>query len=211
MFSSRRRLAATILAVCAIAGLTAGCGGGTDDAAAAPSVDTTSAPADLRWENLYGVRVPTSTTAGPTSGETHMGYSRTPQGAVVAAIRGQVTLAMASDNAWGTAVSYITAPGPGRDEFVANRAVVSVTAGSVPADQAPTFVGFKVTDYQAGDPTTAGVQIVQQIGNPPALFAYPVALQWIEGDWRIVLPTAAENIDAVELDNLDGFTLLEDK
>ncbi|NKS99545.1 hypothetical protein GS508_00720 [Rhodococcus hoagii] len=89
--------------------------------------------------------------------------------------------------------------------------MVSVTAGAVPADQAPKFVGFKVTDYQSGDPTTAGVQIAQQIGSPPELFAYPVALQWIEGDWRIVLPTAAENIDAVELDNLDGFTLLEDK
>ncbi|NKS78255.1 hypothetical protein GS539_21420, partial [Rhodococcus hoagii] len=50
------------------------------------------------------------------------------------------------------------------------------------------------------------MQIAQQIGSPPELFAYPVALQWIEGDWRIVLPTAAENIDAVELDNLDGFT-----
>ncbi|WP_430336157.1 hypothetical protein [Rhodococcus sp. ACT016] len=211
MFSSRRQTAATILAACAVAGFTAGCGGGTDDPASATAVDTTSAPADLRWENLYGVRVPTSKTAGPTSGETQMGYSQTPQGAVVAAIRGQVTLAMASDNSWGKAVSYITAPGPGRDEFVANRAVVSVTAGEVPTGQAPTFVGFKVTDYQSGDPTTAGVQIAQQIGNPPELFAYPVALQWIEGDWRIVLPTAAEDIDATLLDNLDGFTLLEDK
>ncbi|MFX1787091.1 hypothetical protein [Prescottella equi] len=212
MFSSRRRLAATFLAACAVAGLTAGCGGSdADDLAAAPSVDTTSAPADLRWENLYGVRVPTSKTAGPSAGETRMGYAQTPQGAVLAAIRGQVTLAMSSDNSWGKAVSYITAPGPGRDEFVANRAVVSVTAGAVPADQAPKFVGFKVTDYQSGDPTTAGVQIAQQIGSPPELFAYPVALQWIEGDWRIVLPTAAEDIDAVELDNLDGFTLLEDK
>lgn len=211
MFSSRRRLAATFLAACAVLGATAACGSDTDAPASEPAVDTTSAPADLRWENLHGVRVPTSKTAGPTSGEIQMGYAQTPQGAVVAAIRGQVTLAMASDNSWGKAVSYITAPGPGRDEFVANRAVVSVTAGEVPAGQAPKFVGFKVTGLVVGDPTTAGVQIAQEIGSPPALFAYPVALQWIEGDWRIVLPTAAENIDAVELDNLDGFTLLEDK
>ncbi|NKS99544.1 hypothetical protein GS508_00715 [Rhodococcus hoagii] len=111
MFSSRRRLAATFLAACAVAGLAAGCGGSdADDPSSAPSVDTTSAPADLRWENLYGVRVPTSKTAGPSAGETRMGYAQTPQGAVLAAIRGQVTLAMSSDNSWGR--RFPTSPPP---------------------------------------------------------------------------------------------------
>ncbi|MBM4600349.1 hypothetical protein GS440_19165 [Rhodococcus hoagii] len=66
-------------------------------------------------------------------------------------------------------------------------------------------MAFKVAAYDA-DAGTAAVEVVQQLGND--LFAYPVALEWI-GDWRMVLPTAAEDVDARQLDNLDGYTRLE--
>ena len=33
-------------------------------------------------------------------------------------------------------------------------------------------------------------------GTDDQIYSYPVALQWIADDWRIVLPTAEENIDA---------------
>lgn len=170
-------------------------------------VDTTSAPANLTWENWQGVELPQSTEDGPKGyAFPRMGYAHSPQGAVLAAIRGQAVLALASDQQWGGAVPVVTAPGPGRDAFAANRAMVSVKA-PVPADKAPVFVGFKVTKYQQGDPSTAGVLVAEKLGN--GLYSYPVALQWISNDWRIVLPTAAENIDAATLANLDGYTALK--
>lgn len=198
-------LAATVLT------LSAGCGSdsGTSDPAPTP-LDTISAPTNVSWESYNGVRLPRSLADGPkNSSTTPSGYSQSPQGAVLAAIRGQAYLALTPDANWGEMVSIVTAPGPGRDEFAANRALVSVT-GPVPAEQAPKFIAFKVTDYTPGDSATAAVDVVQEIGSPPALFVYPVALEWI-GDWRLVLPTAAENIDAREVDNLDGYTLIEEK
>jgi Flp pilus assembly protein TadG len=153
--------------------------------------------------------VPTSRVDGPLAGTSvnRSGYAQTPQGAVLAAINGQTALAVADDRAWPEVVNTVTAPGPGRDEFAAARAAVTVS-GSVPADAAPKFVGFEVTDYSS-DPLSAGVSVAQTIGTGTELFSYPVALQWISGDWRIVLPTSEENIDAVEIDNLDGYTTLE--
>lgn len=202
------------LAGLALAGvvLLSAVGCGTDTASAESdevSIGTTSAPANLSWETFNGVRIPRSLTDGPKDYDTvPSGYSNTPQGAVLAAVRGQAYLALTPDQQWGPMVSVITAPGPGRDEFAANRALVSVT-GPVPADRAPKFVAFKVTSYQPGDAPTAAVEVVQEVGSPAERFAYPVALQWI-GDWRLVLPTAAENVDARPLDNLDGYTRLEE-
>lgn len=198
-------LAATVLT------LSAGCGSDADTSDPVPTpIDTISAPTNVSWENYNGVRLPRSLADGPkNSSTTPSGYSQSPQGAVLAAIRGQAYLALTPDANWGEMVSIVTAPGPGRDEFAANRALVSVT-GPVPAEQAPKFIAFKVTDYMPGDSATAAVDVVQEIGSPPALFVYPVALEWI-GDWRLVLPTAAENIDAREVDNLDGYTLIEEK
>lgn len=202
------RIAATAATVLALAA----CGSGNDDTPAATpdaAPDLRSAPAELTWREVAGVSVPTSRVDGPFAGTSvnRSGYVQTPQGAVLAAINGQTALAVADDRAWPEVVNTVTAPGPGRDEFAAARTAVTVS-GSVPADAAPKFVGFKVTDYSS-DPLSAGVSVAQTIGTGTELFSYPVALQWISGDWRIVLPTSEENIDAVEIDNLDGYTTLE--
>ena len=202
------RIAATAATVLALAA----CGSGNDDTPTATpdaAPDLRSAPAELTWREVAGVSVPTSRVDGPLAGTSvnRSGYAQTPQGAVLAAINGQTALAVADDRAWPEVVNTVTAPGPGRDEFAAARAAVTVS-GSVPADAAPKFVGFEVTDY-SNDPLSAGVSVAQTIGTGTELFSYPVALQWISGDWRIVLPTSEENIDAVEIDNLDGYTTLE--
>ncbi|AWK77050.1 hypothetical protein CBI38_37325 (plasmid) [Rhodococcus oxybenzonivorans] len=206
----RRSVTALVLAATVLAA-SAGCGSEPDTSdPVVPPVDTTTAPAHLSWESYNGVRLPRSPEDGPkTTSTIPSGYSNTPQGAVLAAIRGQAYLALTPDTSWGQMVSVVTAPGPGRDEFAANRALVSVT-GPVPAEQAPKFIAFKVTEYTPGDSATAAVDVVQEIGSPPARFVYPVALQWI-GDWRLVLPTAAENVDAREAHSLDGYTLIEEK
>jgi hypothetical protein len=198
--------AATVLVLAA-------CGSGNDGDPATgtdtPAPDLYSAPAELTWREIAGVSVPTSRVDGPAAGTSvnRSGYSQSPQGAVLAAIIGQTALAVADDRSWPEVVNTVTAPGQGRDEFAAARTAVTVS-GSVPADSAPKFVGFEVTDYSS-DPLSAAVSIAQTIGTDDQLYAYPVALQWISDDWRIVLPTAEENIDAVELDSLDGYTALE--
>lgn len=202
------RLTAGAVAVAAV--LTA-CGSGTDETSTdtAPAPDLQAAPLELTWNQLAGVSVPVSRVDGPKAGTAvnRSGYSHTPQGAVLAAINGQTALAVADDRTWPDVVNTVTAPGPGRDEFAAARAGVTVS-GSVPAGAAPTFAGFEITDYQV-DPLTAAVSVAQTIGDDNQLYSYPVALQWIGEDWRIVLPTVEENIDAVELDSLDGYTTLE--
>lgn len=190
-----------------------GCGSsGTDNAPAItsdPTPDLRSAPAELIWRDVAGVSVPTSRVDGPYFGTSakRNGFSRTPQGAVLAAINGQTALAVADDRTWPEVVNTVTAPGPGRDAFAVARAGVTVT-GTVPETAAPRFAGFEVTDYQL-DPPTAAVSVAQTIGTDPQLYAYPVALQWIDDDWRIVLPTPEDDIDAAEIDDLTGYTTLE--
>lgn len=202
-----------IVATAATVLVLAACGSGNDDApttgTGSSSPDLRSAPAELAWREVAGVSVPTSPVDGPDTGTSvnRSGYTQTPQGAVLAAINGQTALAVADDRAWPEVVNTVTAPGPGRDEFAAARAAVTVS-GSVPADAAPKFVGFEVTEY-SNDPLSAAVSVAQTIGTDDQLYSYPVALQWIADDWRIILPTTEENIDAVELDSLDGYTTLE--
>ncbi|MEU7631875.1 hypothetical protein AB0C34_18075 [Nocardia sp. NPDC049220] len=172
-------------------------------------MDLTAVPAQLRWDTYRGVRLPRSAVDGPThSGLVDTGYRQTPQGAAVAAIRAQAYLALADDEEWGRVVSIVTAPGPGRDVYAAQRAPLSVS-GIVPAEQAPRFVAFKIDHYSGTEPATAAVRVVTETASPVQRYAYPVALQWLAGDWRIVLPTAEETIDATELPTLDGYTRLE--
>ncbi|KQU28428.1 MULTISPECIES: hypothetical protein [unclassified Rhodococcus (in: high G+C Gram-positive bacteria)] len=200
-----------LMAAVSVVLIAAACGSESSDSAAPAEtqVDTASAPADLEWRTVGGVSVPSSPTAGPSTGTgvTRHGYDKSPQGAVLAAINGQTALAVADDRTWPEVVNTVTAPGPGRDAFAVARAAVTV-AGTVPKESAPRFVGFDVTAYEP-DAATAAVSVAQTVGEDSQLYSYPVALQWVGGDWRIVLPTSEENIDAAELDDLAGYTELK--
>ena len=44
----------------------------------------------------------------------------------------------------------------------------------------------------------------------PLLAAYPVQLAWTGADWKVVLPTQADNIDAAEIQTRDGFTTCDE-
>ncbi|WP_107661068.1 hypothetical protein [Nocardia suismassiliense] len=188
--------------------LVVGCGEGDDPAPVTTSAapDPTAAPARLVWETRAGVRLPRSPIDGPTNfgDAVATGYSRTPQGAVLAAIRGQVLLALATDSEWGRVLSIVAAPGPGREEYAANRIALSIN-GPVPVGKSPKFLAFKVTHYTD---RAAAVLVVAETADSRERLAFPVALAWID-DWRIVLPTAAENVDGIEVPTLDGYTRLE--
>ena len=192
-------LAATML-------LMAGTACSNDEQADVPAVDVSSAPADLVWRSVAGLKVPTSRSDGPARTSPPQGYSHTPQGAALAAANGQAVLATAPDASWPEVVRTVTAPGPGRDQFAQARTLMSVS-GSVPDEAAATFAGFKVTEYS----DERAIVLVATTTPPDSdgavlRTAYPVQLAWTGGDWKLVLPTQADDVDAAEIATLDGFT-----
>ena len=201
--SIRRRTLTTV----AVALLVTASACSNDEQAPPEVVDVESAPPDLTWRSVAGLEVPTSREDGPARTSPPQGYSHTPQGAALAAANGQVALATAPDTTWPEVVRTVTAPGPGRDQWAQARVLMSVS-GAVDEEVAATFTGFKVTEYTpekaivllaTSTPPSAGEQ-------QPLLTAYPVQLAWTGEDWKVVLPTQADDVDAAEIDSLDGFT-----
>lgn len=200
-----RRSASTAMAVGLLLGSLTACS--NDEQPVGESPDTSAAPADLLWRNVAGLQVPISATDGPARTSPPEGYTHTPQGAALAAANGQAALATAPDSNWPEVVRVVTAPGPGRDQWAQARALMSVS-GAVDESVAATFSGFKIANYSDEQAvvllaTTTPAAVPDE---EPLLTTYPVQLAWTGGDWKLVLPTQDDNIDAAEIDSLDGFT-----
>lgn len=165
------------------------------------SVDLAKAP-DASWEEVAGIPAPVDSTDGPeNSTPVPHGYTHTPQGAVQAAILGQVWMATADDETWPEVSSIMTAPGQGRDQWAQGRSLITVS-GEV--DNPPQFKGFYISDY---DENTAQVVLATEYPDV-GLTAYPVQLTW-QDDWKLVLPTLDTAPDLEEIESLDGFTPFE--
>jgi len=81
-------------------------------------------------------------------------------------------------------------------------------SGAVDPSVAASFVAFKITDYS---PEHAIVLLATSTPpgpgeDEPLLTAYPVQLAWTGADWKLVLPTQSDDIDATEIHTLEGFT-----
>ncbi len=165
------------------------------------SVDLAKAP-DASWEEVAGIPAPVDSTDGPeNSTPVPHGYTHTPQGAVQAAILGQVWMATADDETWPEVSSIMTAPGQGRDQWAQGRSLITVS-GEV--DNPPQFKGFYISDYDENN-----AQVVLATEYPDVgLTAYPVQLTW-QDDWKLVLPTLDTAPDLEEIESLDGFTPFE--
>lgn len=183
------RLAAVILGAALVAGSVAACSSNDED----DSVDLTSAP-EATWSPRGGIAVPSATNDdGPTTDDpVPHGWDQTPQGAVLAAINGQVSLAVTDDDSWAQMANTILAPGPGKNQWVQARSLMSVT-GSVP-DPAE-FTCFKITDY---DDERAQIMLTVTWPDGKAT-AQPTQLAWQGDDWRLVLPDQESAPDAVEV------------
>lgn len=149
------------------------------------TVSVADPPQISRWVTLGGIEVPIGTTDGPGNGEWEpfAGFSHTPQGAALAAITQSVQLATASDRTWPTILSGVAAPGEGRDLYAAHRGLVEIS-GTDP-EMVPTIVGYTIGDYSD---TTATVQIVQRFSDD-SLASSTTQVVWIDGDWRLNLPS----------------------
>ncbi|MGW4482095.1 hypothetical protein [Rhodococcus triatomae] len=182
-----RRLAAAATVAAALT-LT-GCTDSGQPDAHQPEVSLTDAPQIASWSSVGGVWVPIGTTDGPSNGswEPFHGFSRTPQGAALAAITQSVQLATASDNDWPTILGTIVAPGEARDTYAANRALISIEA--LDSDAIPDIVGYTITDYTD---TAANIDIVQRFSDD-SLATSHTRVVWTGEDWHLELPT---NTDA---------------
>lgn len=170
----------------------------TEEPTSAEQWDVNVAP-EATWEPVAGIAAPMSDNDGPAATDpVPHGYAPSPQGAVLAAINGQIQMATADDETWPYVSQYLLAPGEGRDQWAQGRSLVSIQ-GEV-ADPA-TFVGFQIADFTDTDAT-----VVLATEWPTGdLTAYPVQLTRMSDTWRLVVPTQDTAVDMQEIDNVDGF------
>lgn len=186
----RRRWARAV--VVAVALIAVSCG---ESETTETTVSITDPPQITRWVTVGGIEVPIGTSDGPSNGEWEpfAGFSPTPQGAALAAITQSVQLATASDRTWPTILSGVAAPGEGRDLYAAHRALVEFS-GTDP-EMVPTIVGYTITDYSD---TSATVAVVQRFSDD-SLASSTTQVVWIDGDWRLHLPSdTAATITALD-------------
>lgn len=182
----KRALVSLSLAAVVAVGV-AGCGSDSESStdSGAGSVDTTSAPDQVRWETWQGVEVPVSSVDGPRTinGAVAAGYTQTPQGAVLAAAQGLTRLRLAPDDAWPQVANAVAAPGKGRDLYAVSRVQVSIT-GPVPAGSVDALRGFRVDEFS---PDRAVVELVTEQSDS-GLTASTHTLVWSGDDWKVLLP-----------------------
>jgi hypothetical protein len=137
----------------------------------------TTAPRDITWRPLNGVRTPFSASAGPlkTTGPLLWCYAHTPMGAVMAAhgISRQM-----SGQDWRAVSQQQIVPGMARDYFDAMRESIEDVE---PTQTSNTMAGFLVVKYS---PRTATIRIlVRQVTMRYISADYTV--DWSGVDWRL--------------------------
>ncbi|MGV9638100.1 hypothetical protein ACWDO0_28320 [Nocardia rhamnosiphila] len=182
------RRPAALLAAAAVAALVAVTGCGSDEPSEPPAAapDLGRAPADLRWQQWQGVSLPVGRADGPARSDTAAtGFSHTPQGAALAAIQHSVRVSLAPDGVWTTVAAQSLVAGPGKDEWVRSRVLVSVT-GTDP-ESAPSIAGYRITDW---NPQRAEITVYTTYPDDSAL-ASDTVVTWTADDWRLLLPDPA--------------------
>ncbi|MBL1079866.1 hypothetical protein JK358_36260 [Nocardia sp. 2] len=192
---------AALLLTCALAALlaTAACGAPDPAVVATPTTtsttppDPTRPPAELRWEAWQGVQLPFAQ-EGPTKiAESALGYSHSPQGAVLAAIHHTLRVSLSPDGSWPRMAAQSLMPGPGKDSWVIARALLSITTPADPAT-APTITAYKVNTY-----ADARAEIVIYSTYPDAsITANTATVVWLSDDWRLLIPDPAAKVQTVQ-------------
>ena len=188
------RAAAAVAATATVLLAVTGCGSGGGDHASSPKPppppDLTSAPANLRWETYQGVALPFGKD-GPAkiNNGAATGYSRTPQGAALAAIQHSIRYALAPDESWATVAAQSLVPGPGKDAWVLARERVGYKGTDKAAT--PRIVGYKITAW-----TQDRSDVTVYATYPDAsTSATDTVVTW-SGDWRLLLPDPATKTTA---------------
>lgn len=175
----------TVGSVCELAGYEE-----TSSLASPPSAD---------WTIAGTVAVPSSATAGPGVVDDdgfRSCFAHTSEGALFSAIS---FVAMSSDARTASRVSEMVAPGVGRDAAIANTDPDAPVASS-----RLQLAGYNVTAYTADEAVIDLAWSVTSSGG--ALVSYPIALTWVEGDWKVeVADNGQPRFSASPLESLGGY------
>jgi hypothetical protein len=181
-------------------GSEAGQGAGLPGRAATPAV-ASPGRSTLTWRDVAGVRLPFSATHGPRVNDhgRAAGYSRTRQGAALAAVQVLArTSATAGPDVYRPVLAGQVAGANARvmsqrlDERyqqLRHQPGLTVTDGEpIPGNNA-TVAGYLLDDYdeQAGT-TLAEVLMAAPDLSGGQVVAFAVSLQWTDGDWRVLAP-----------------------
>ncbi|MGW6728762.1 hypothetical protein ACWF9G_22920 [Nocardia sp. NPDC055029] len=179
----RHRTAAALAGLATVLLVVTGCGGGnTPTAPAATGPDITQAPASVTWRKWQGVALPIGAKDGPKRTDVAAtGYSRTPQGAALAAIQHSVRLGLAPDDSWAKIAAQSLAEGPGKNEWVLSRPLVSIK--KTDPTVAPKIAGYKITSWA---PERAALTVYTTYPDASVL-ATDTVVVWIAEDWRLLL------------------------
>lgn len=187
------------------------------DAAAVPSIGSTSrpaspmapaqavpsaAPSDVRWQLYSTVALPFSATAGPVrvEGDVATGYAHDPVGALIASQQLSARKLLAAD--WRAVVSASIAAGPGRDAWVSLRARYGELAPPQ-AGQLGQTAGFRFVDYRDD---RAVIQTVSRFPTTGTLQVTTYTLAWSGTDWQLVLqPDGGDSPTGQIVTSLAGF------
>jgi len=140
----------------------------------------TTAPTDLKWQQLLAIMAPTSPSAGPLHTDATMWwcFAHTPTGAVLAAHVIPVELSGVS---WRIVAEQQVVPGEARDSFVANKA--QAEEKNLEESAVGRFVGFSVASY-SGDSATVRLLLTNPMGG---YLSTSVSVRWRDGDWKVAL------------------------
>ncbi|GGV18293.1 hypothetical protein GCM10010260_67600 [Streptomyces filipinensis] len=161
----------------------------------------TAPPKDVSWKANGTDLVPVSRTAGPLKfdGSIWSCFAHTPTGAVFAAHAIGDHFAFPG---WREVVERQVVPGPGRDEFVAERSKDKDQSLSG-QPRGITYTGFSVLSYNKQQATVmllAGVPGASKYGS------LSMTLRWRDGDWKVVADSDGTIFSGVSrVDGTDGF------
>lgn len=146
--------------------------------------DLSTPPSGIHWLDFYGVALPVGAD-GPRNytSTAATGFTQNPQGAALAAIVHTIRMSLAPDDAWAAIAKSEILSGPGKDEWVIARGLLSIRSPADPT-QAPRVRGYTITDY-----TPAAARVDVYTCFPDTSVAVNTAtVVWAGGDWWLALP-----------------------
>ncbi|WP_285026059.1 hypothetical protein [Plantibacter sp. ME-Dv--P-122b] len=126
-------------------------------------------------------------------------FAHTAYGALAAAVNYTAFASETDPEVLAGLIPVFVAPGPGRDAAVA--APTTLANGALGS---PQVAGFAIDAYDVDAATVDLVWVDADQGG--ALVSSPVSVQWVEGDWKVVLDDRAQSpLPAAVIDSMDGY------
>ena len=156
--------------------------------AGSQAVPTEAPP--TQWELVGGIAAPTSTKAfgpGVVTEGLRSCFAHSPTGALYAAAN--VIAMTASADHREAFVRRMTVPGVGRDRALRNLGPESDSATLQ-------IAGFSVRDYRTSS-VVVDLAFRVDAGRAVGYTHLPLALRWLDGDWKLALPDTGQPFDAM--------------